>query len=243
MKIPKMLLALAASVLAISGTAIAQDDDHGLYTVRATTVIPGKGQEYQELMAKLATSRKAAGHSGVNMWQVVRGPASTFYTVTDAEKYADLAGPFDSGMSDGDWQRWLSRIVDVIDHSVVTTLRTHGELAITAESGGAPNMVLLRYSVLKPGTGDDHHEWLGESLVPALKAGNGRGWSVSDVRLGEDVNTWISATRIDSWEQMDGPGPLSHMSERARNNLLDDYFERVESSRTELIRHLPDLSY
>lgn len=243
MKIQKILLALAAAVLAISGTAVAQDDDHGLITVRATTVKTGKGLEYQEQLAKLAASRKAAGHTGVNVWQVVRGPSSTFYSVTNAENYADFAGPFDSGMSPADWQRWLSRMAGIVDHSTVTTLRTHGELAIAAESGGAPNMVLLRYSVVEPGTGDDHHEWLENSLVPAFKEGGRTGWTVSDVRLGEDVNTWISATRIDSWEEMDGPGAFAHMSERARNNLLEDYFERVESARTELIRHLPDLSY
>jgi len=244
MKLPNILLSLAASVLAFSGTAIAQDDDdHGLITVRTTTVKTGKGQEYQEHLAKLAAARKAAGHTGVDVWQVVRGPTSTFYTVTAADKYADLGGPFDSGMSDGDWQRWVSRIADLVDHSTLTTLRTHGELTIAAESGSAPDLVQLRYTVLKPGNGGDHHDWLANTLVPAMKEGDRKGWNVSDVRLGEDVNTWISATRLDSWEQLDGPGPFGHMSERARNNMFEDYNERVQSARVEVIRHLPDLSY
>jgi len=230
-------------MLAFSGVAIAQDDDHGLITVRTTTVKTGKGQEYQELQATLAAARKAAGHTGVNAWTVVRGPQSTFYTVTAGGKYADIDGGFDSGMSDGDWQRWIARITDVVDHSVLTTLRTHGELSIAAEPGTAPGLVQLRYTVLKPGNGGDHHEWLADTLLPAMREGGRKGYSVSDVRLGENVNTFISATRLDSWAQLDEPGPFAHMSERARNSLFEDYNERVQSSRVEIIRHLPDISY
>ena len=177
------------------------------------------------------------------MWQVIRGPSFTYYSVTPVEKFADFDKPFDSGMSDADWARWLSRLADIIDHSTVSTLRTHGELTIAAESDAAPSMLLLRYSTIKPGSGGDHHEWLQETLRPAMMEGNTKGWNVSDVAMGDNVNTWISATRMDSWEQMDGPGPFSHMSERARNNLFEDYLERAESIRVEVIRHLPDLSY
>lgn len=244
MKITKMILSLAACGLALPGLAVAQDDDsHGLISVRATTVKVGKGMEYREQLAKLAAARKAAGHSGVNVWQVIRGPAFTYYSVTSADNYAEYDEQFDSGMSDTDWARWLSRNAGIIDHAIVTTLRTHGELTIASESGSAPNMAILRYSALKPGNGGDHHEWLQETLRPNMMEGNTKGWNVSNVTLGEDVNTWISATRLDSWEQMDGPGPFSHMSERARNNMFEDYLERVESVRTEVIRHLPALSY
>ena len=243
MKSPKILLSLSACVLAFSGTAIAQDDDHGLITVRTTTVKVGAGLEYQELQGKLAAARKAAGHKGVDVWQVIRGPAATFYSVTSADNHEEMGKPFDSGMSDTDWQRWLTRMSDIIVHSRLTTLRTHGELAFAVNPGSAPNMVMLRFSTLKPGTGGDHHEWLANSLVPAMKEGNAKAWSVSNVTMGDDVNTWISSTRLDSWEQMDGPGPFGHMSERARNNMLEDYTERLQSSRVEVIRHLPDLSY
>jgi hypothetical protein len=240
----KLVLTLASFVLALSGTAIAQDDDdHGLINVRMTTVKPGKAPEFQELLGQLAESRKAAGYSGMDVWQVIRGPVGAFYSVSYADDYADFGNAFDSGMSDGDWQRWIGRITDVIDHSRVTILRTHGELAIAPPEESAPVMVLLRFTELDPGEAGDHHEWLANSLVPALKEGNTRGWNVSDVRFGDNVNTWVSASRIDSWEQLDGPNPLSHMSDRARNNMLEDYFERAESVRVELVRYLPELSY
>lgn len=243
MKYPRILLSIAACFLAFSGIAIAQDDDHGLITVRTTTVKAGKGQEYQELLGKLAAARKAAGHSGVTVWQVVRGPSSTFYTVTYADKHADLGGPFDSGMSDGDWQRWVSRITDVVDHSVLTTLRTHPELSIAGDSDSPPNMAVLRFSTLESGQNAAHHEWLQNDLRPALIEGGSKGWNVSNVTLGDDVSTWISSSRLDSWAQLDEPAVFANMSERARNNLLEDYYSRVHTTRVEVVRRIPELSY
>lgn len=244
MNTKKMLLVLVASGLAFSGTAVAQEDNsHGLMNVRTTTVKPGKAPEYIELMGQLAAARKAAGHSGVSIYQVVRGPAGTFYSVSFGESYADIGEPFDSGMSDGDWQRWVGRVTDIIDHAVVTILQTHGELAITPESDSPPAMLQLRFSTMRAGTGADHHEWLAESLVPAFREGNAKGYNVSNVLMGDEVGTWVSSLRIDSWADLDGPGPLAHMSDRARDNLLEEYGKRVDSARVELVRFLPEVSY
>jgi hypothetical protein len=244
MKVSRILSSILAIGLAYSGAVTAQDDNsHGIMNVRMTTVKAGMAGEYMELLGQLAESRKAAGHSGVDMWQIVRGPVSSFYQVSTIESMSVFDGQFDSGMSDADWARWIGRITDVIDHSVVTTYRTHPELAVSRDSDSPPNMMLLRFSVLKPGQGGDHHEWLAESLVPNMIEGNIRGWTVADAQLGDDANTWVSATRFDSWAQMEGPGPFAHMSERARNNMLEDYFGRVQSARTEVIRYLPDISY
>lgn len=243
MKSMKILLSLCACVLAFAGTTYAQDDEHGVMTVRTTKVKVGKGAEYRELLGKLAASRKAAGHSGVTVWEVVRGPASTFYTVASADNHAQYDKPYDSGMSDAEWERWLSRITEIVEHSNLTTMQTHSELAIPADPESAPNLVLLRFTTLTPGNNDEHHEWLEETLVPAMKGGTQKGWSVSKVTMGDNPNTWISSRRLDSWEQLDGPGPFAHMSERQRNNMLDDYNERVQATRVEMIRFLPELSY
>ena len=244
MTFPKLVALLAAGLLAVSGLAVAQDGDgHGLINVRTTTVKPGKGAAYEEMLAKLAASRKAAGHSGVAVYEVVRGPASTYYSVTQIDNYAVFDGTFDSGMSAGDWARWVGNITDLIDHSMVTTLRTHGEMAITPDAGSAPDLIQLRYTEVRPGSYQEQHEWLAEKLAPALRDGGTTSWTVSDVRYGENVNLWISARRIGSFAELDGPGPLAHLSDRARDNLFDDYFENLVSSRVEIIRFIPELSY
>jgi hypothetical protein len=244
MNIRKILLTLVVGGLTFSGAAIAQDDDsHGLINVFMTQVKPGKVPEYMELIGQLTAARKAAGHTGVDVYQVIRGVAGRFYSVTSGDNYADLGQPFESGMSAGDFARWVARVTDVVDHNQLTVLRTHGELLIASDSDSAANLIQLRYTTLKPGYGGEYHEWLAESLVPALREGNTKGWNVSTVRLGDDPNTWISARRLDSWADLDEPGQFSHMSERARNNLFDGNGDRVDSSWVELLRYLPDLSY
>ena len=244
MKITKILLSLTACMLAFPGTTIAQDDDtHGLMTVRVTTVKPGHDREYRELQGQLAASRKAAGHSGVTVYRVIRGPLSTYYSVRATATHAENDASFDSGMSEGDWQRWVVRITDLIDHSRLTTLRTHGELLIPAEPGSAPNMVSLRFTTLKAGTGGAHHDWLKSALLPALNGGDHKGFNVSNVIMGDDVSTWVTATRIDSWGQLDGPGQFAHMSESDRQSLFAEYAERAQSARVELLRFIPELSY
>ena len=244
MKFPKMVLSLSVFMLALPGVAMAQDDDgHGLISVRTTTVKPGKAMEYREMLAKLSASRKAAGHSGVAVYQVVRGPASTFYQVTQIDSYSEFDRPFDSGMGEGDWQRWVGNVTDMIDHSIVTTLRTHDEMAIVPDDASPPGLVQLRFTEIAPGMYADQHEWLEEKLVPVLREGGTTSWTVSDVRQGDNVNLWISARRISSWAEMDGPGPIAHLSDRQRDNLFDDYFERLRSSRVEIIRFIPELSY
>lgn len=244
MNIRKILLALVAFGLAFSGSAFAQDDDdHGLINVFMSQVKPGRVAEYVELVGKLAAARKAAGHSGVDVYQVVRGQVGRFYSVSSGDSYAEIGQPFESGMSDGDFQRWVARITDVVEYNESTVLRTHGELSISGDSDSAPNLIQLRFTTLNPGNGSEYHEWLTESLVPALREGNTKGWNVSDVRLGDDVNTWISARRLDSWADLDEPGQFSHMSERARNNLFDDNSDRIRSARVELLRYRPNLSY
>ncbi|MDX1481872.1 MAG: hypothetical protein R3315_09360 [Woeseiaceae bacterium] len=243
MKIITIAIALTAATLIFSAPAASQDNETGFITVRSTVVRTEHMGEYTELLAKLADSRKAAGLNGRNVWQVVRGPVSTFYIVTAHDSMAEAGEPFDSGMSDADWQRWVGRITSVIDHSTLTTLRTHPSLAISADADAPPNMMLLRYTTLKPGYNQAYQTWVGEKLVPALAEGGLKGWTISKVMYGDNPNTWISARRIDSWEQLDEPNPLAYMSERRRDALLGEARDMLAANRLELIRHRPELSY
>ncbi len=243
MKIRKVALLLATASLTVTGPVTAQESESGYITVRTTVVKAGHAPEYAEMLGKLAESRSAVGHNGVNVWQMVRGPVSTFYIVSAHDTMAEAGEPFESGMNAADWQQWLNRVGTLIDHSTLTTLRTHPALSIPAEDDSSPNMMVLRYRNLKPGNNVEYHGWLEEKLVPALIEGGAKGWNVSKVVMGDDPNTWVSARRIDSWEQLDEPGPLAYMSERRRGALFEEASEMTASNRVELIRHRPELSY
>ena len=243
MKRTRITLLLATIALMVAGPVTGQESENGYITVRTAVVKTGHAPEFAEMLEKLAATRSAAGHNGVNVWQMVRGPMSTFYIVEPHGTMSEAGVPFESGMSDADWQQWLGRTGSLIDHSTLTTLRTHPALSIPADEDAAPNMMVLRYRTLKPGNNADYHGWLEEKLVPALTEGGMKGWTVSKVVMGDDPNTWVSARRIKSWEQLDEPGALAYMSERRRNALLGEANAMTASNRIELIRHRPELSY
>ncbi|MEM9335707.1 MAG: hypothetical protein AAGA33_12735 [Pseudomonadota bacterium] len=243
MKLKEAALLLAGLSLLFAGSAATQEQENGYLTVRTVVVKTGHGPEFTELLGKLGEKRSAAGHNGVNVWEMVRGPMATYYIVENHDTMADAGQPFESGMSEADWQQWVGRITSVVDHSTLTTLRTHPALAIPAEEDSPPNMMVLRYRTLKPGSNAAYHTWLEDKLVPALIEGGMKGWNISKVAMGEDPNTWISARRIDSWEQLDEPPPLAYMNQRRRAALLQDADQMTVSNRMELIRHRPELSY
>ena len=69
------------------------------------------------------------------------------------------------------------------------------------------------------------------------------GVTFSEMELGDNVNTWVSARRLNSFADLDNPGAFSHMSERARRNMFEEYNDRVVTSRVEIVRLIPELSY
>lgn len=244
MKRKIMAVILMAVPLAWSGIVVAQDDDdHGYITVRATQVKTGHGAEYRKMLGKLAASRQAKGHTGVNVFQSIRGPVSTYYIVTNHDTMAEVGVPFDSGMAEEDWSQWLQDMATHIEASQLTTLETHPDLAILPAEDSTPNMVILRTRVLKPGHNAAYHDIIEERLMPALKAGGSKGWNVSKVVMGDNPNTWFSAARVESWEQLDQPGALASMDAQARTNMFDEMNAMTVSNRTELLRWIPELSY
>jgi len=240
----KLIMAAAAAItLVCSGPATAQDDDHGYITVRTTQVKTGHAAQYREMLGKLTASRKAAGHSGVNVFQSIRGPVSTYYMVLSHDTMAEAGVPFESGMSDSDWAQWLSRMGALIESSQLVTLEAHRDLGIAPPEGSTANMVILRTRTLMPGNNNEYHDLIEERLRPALIAGGIKGWNVSKVVMGDNPNMWFSATRVESWEQLDQPGALADMNDRQRESMFEDMNEMTVSNNVELLRWIPELSY
>lgn len=235
-----LMLALAVG---FSTPLQAQDDDHGVINVRITKVKAGKVPEYLDLQHKLMESRKAAGEPGRGLWQVVRGPTNTFQSVSFHDNFAELDKPFNSGMEAAEWARWLSRIGDVIDSAQTVILRTHRDLAIPAAEGTVPKMLMLRYRQIGAGQSDEYHDWVRDKLVPALKEGGVEGVNFAQVVAGDDNNMWISASRVDNYAALDGPGPFAGKSERQIDGIMRDGNSMMLNSQNVLMRYRPDLSY
>jgi hypothetical protein len=101
---------------------------------------------------------------------------------------------------------------------------------------------MLRYRTVGQGQNDRLQTWYAEQLVPALRNSGVTGLNVGRVVAGDNPNMWISASRMDNWASMDGPGPFVEMSERQRNRLFADYNEIVQDAHNEVLRYHADLS-
>lgn len=237
-----VLLAVAL-VVAYSPTQVeAQDDERTFIQVRSVTVKGGMFNEYVALQKELTEAMKADGRPGRTIWQEIRGDLGTFHQVSSLENFAANDEPFDPPMDDDAWAEWIAGITSATESSTRMVLRTHPEYATASGDGRERNLLYLRYRTVGQGRMDDYHDWVKNDLSPALKQG-GADVTWSHIVLGGNNRTWIGATYLDNWAQMDGAGPLAHMSEAEVDALLGPAAEMVVASENSLLRYRDDLSY
>jgi len=231
-------------LLPFAATDSQGQEEEAMWTDLWTThVKTGRTADYVELQTKLAKALKAAGRPSRDVWQEIRGDRQTFHSVTRAHKLAQYDEPFDPPMDEDAWSDWVAAITDTIDHSTRMILRRHTEYSTVAIDETEPNLLYLRYRTVGPGKMDDYHDWVENSLSPALREG-GANVTFSHITLGGNNRTWISASRLDDWAQMDGEGPLaSYMSEAEIDALLAPAAEMVVAIDNRLLRYRPDMSY
>ncbi len=236
------LLAIALVVAFAPMQAVAQDDDRTYIQVRTQHVKGGMFEEWVALQKQLTEAMKADGRPGRTVWQEIRGDLGTFHTVTSLDNFAANDEPFDPPMDDDAWAEWVAAITNATHSSTRAILRTHPEFSTMPDSDAEPNLLFLRYRTVAQGRMDDYHNWVEHRLSPALKKG-GADVTWSHVVLGGNNRTWIGATYLDNWAEMDGPGPFADMSEGERDALLGPSADMVVESENRLLRYRADLSY
>ena len=145
-------------------------------------------------------------------------------------------------MDDDAWEEWVAAITNATHSSTRSILRTHPEWSTAPDSDAEPNLLYLRYRTVGQGKMDDYHDWVENSLSPVLKKG-GADVTWSQVILGGNNRTWISATYLENWAAMDGEGAFADMSEAEIDALLGPSADMVVESENRLLRYRADLSY
>lgn len=240
-----MVAAISAiAVILMPTQAVIAQDQPGLLQVAEVKVKNGDVGEFVSLQRQYAEAARADGRTGRNVWQVVRGRTNTFHIVEGAGNYASYDEDLDPPLEGQAWGFWVSQIVDTIESRTVVNLRPYPDLAIAAPEGEAPALAVLRIRTIQPGRNDDYEEWVRDDLLPALEAGGQTGVSYFRVHMGGNPNTWFGVTRHASWAELDPPGPLDGMSNRARSSLLDKAADMSMGVNENLvIQHRADMSY
>ncbi len=236
------LLAIAFVVAFAPTQVVAQDNDRTYIQVRTAHVKGGMFDEWVALQKQLTEAMKADGRPGRTVWQEIRGDLGTFHTVTSLDNFAANDEPFDPPMDDDAWEEWVDAITSATHSSTRLILRTHPEWSTAPNSDAEPNLLYLRYRTVGQGQMGAYHDWVKNSLAPALKKG-GADVTFSHVALGGNNRTWISATYLENWAAMDGEGPFTHMSDNAINGMLGAANHMVVESENRLLQYRADLSY
>jgi len=235
-------VSLLAMAMLVPTTASAQDNERSWLAVRTIHVKGSKYDEFVELQKQLNAAAEAAGQPGRAVWQEIRGELGTFHIVHRQDNFAENDEDFEPPMDEEAWTAWLDATWATVSSSTRMVLRHHPEYSIPPEDDAAPSMLILRYTTVAPGKGGDFHNWVGDQLVPALKAGGAKGVNFNHVAFGGNTNLWVSGSRIDSWAELDEPGPLANMSDEDREALFANFGEMVWESDVRVLRYRADLS-
>ena len=235
--------AVAAIALCIPLQAGAQEDDDRVWTeVRTIHVKPGRNQEHVALQKQFAEAAAAAGMPRT-VWQEVRGDTNTFHVVRRIDNLAEFDTPFEPPMDEDAWQEWIAAFTKNIDTMTLNIYRRHADWGIPAEEDATPNLLVLRTLTLAPGNMGPFHGWIQDQLIPALKEGGATGVNFSHLAFGGETNTWIIASMLDSWADLDvRRGSLAYMSDEDYAALFAPNADRVWGNDVKILRYRADLS-
>jgi len=236
-------LLLAAMSLLLPLTASAQDADVSYSQIRTVHVKASQVGEFIELQEQFKAALEAAGRPGRGVWQELRGDLNVFHLVVRADNLASLDS-FERPMEQDAWREYNSALSDTISSNTRVIVRRYPALSIPRDGDAAPSMLVVRSTLVAPGTGLAYRNWQRDHLVPALKAGGATGRGFSKVAYGGNVDRYISTSLIDDWADLDGPGPLAGMSDEDRNAMFAALGEgTVWETDIRVLRFREDLSH
>ncbi len=146
-------------------------------------------------------------------------------------------------MEPDDWNKWIAAFGNSVASSTYVILRDYPELEIPADEGTELNMLYLRERTVAPGKSDEYHDWIQDSLMPALKKGGVKGFGYSRVAIGGNNNTWYGTTLLANWSVLDGPGPFADMDDKKVDAMLAAGNALLVNSENRILRYRADLSY
>jgi hypothetical protein len=211
-----------------------------LYTIKPDRVgdFQAAVKEYDAILAKSGSERYAS------TWVSLSGPREYAHVVYYT-KWAELdAGP-DPKTKDqaGD----LARIGARINDCTVSTRRIIDEivpeLSLSA-SGEIPKMIRVLVTDVRPDKIGEYRNLVKNEILPAVKKGGVKEYSVASRRYGAPSTEFISVAGMNSWADFDGEfGAEKGLGKEGYQALVAKVRSLITSSQFDVYRYEPDLSY
>ena len=233
-----------ATALAMPIVGSAQEDEAPNWLqVRVVNLQANGSAKWVELQKQLVAADRADEDAGRGVWEVIRGELDSFHIVSLHKSRAE----FDEqggGPALGDAQgAWIAAITPTVASRTQTLSRVHADLSIPAADDATQNLLVLRSNTIAPGQNNAFRDWVRDKLKPALVKGGATDVSVSKVVMGGNVGTWVIASAVENWAEIDEPGPLANLSDEENQALFAGWGDMVTSSEVRVLRFREDLSY
>lgn len=219
--------------------------------IRSTAFITIKADRLGDFQAGVkeynAALKKANWDRGSTVWQSLTGP-SEFRLTAFSEKWAELdtimmQDPKLKEVS-ADLSRIGARINQCIEkrERVITEVLPELSVPRTAEP---PKMIRVTRSLVRADKVNDYLALVKSDVVPAVKKGQLKVFSVARTRYGAPFNEIVTVTGLQSWADLDGTPPMVEgMGGREKYEaFLAKVTPILLRTQVDLYRYQPELSY
>ena len=94
-----------------------------------------------------------------------------------------------------------------------------------------------------PDRTQDYYEWQANQLLPALREAGVTGFFVNRVMLGDNNQTWMSFSNVESWDSMENNVLAESMGERQAAQMIERGAAMLVQNEDLIMRYRPDLSF
>jgi hypothetical protein len=182
--------------------------------------------------------RKAGGTDWATMWSSLSGP-SQYVWIQDYEKWADLDKPRIGPQNNVELAVADQRIRNANQSTrrVILRLVPEASVPLTDE---LPTMIYARWARASSAHSAEYGAILKSDLLPAVKKGGIKSYSVWQVRLGTEMPQYLLLAGIDNWAFFDRPSSLTNSMKQEAVAKMSDL---TTDAREDVYRLRPELSY
>ena len=194
---------LSAVLFSISSPMVmAQEDTPEFIDFRIQTVKMDQVARWQGLRKEMSETLKEAGVPFYHVFQRVRGPLTTYVTVSPAGTIGEPAMTFGEQPELNIPAHWIDAMWSTLESQTLITLRTYPDLATNPDAGHpGENFVHVRILTAAMGKNADLEAWLRDDIVPALREAGAGDVRIAQVVLGGSPRSWSIWSFVPGWPE------------------------------------------
>ena len=197
-----LLFAPAKAAKPLAAQAPAQRQ---LISIQFLRLKPGMAPEWREFRKnETLPMLKKAGVKQQTLWSTAVFGDGTFLIVTPIESLAQYDGPSPAVRALGQEgaTALAAKTARFIESSHTIAIETRPDLSLLPASSEPAKLIVVATSTLTQGHAADYESFVKTQVLPVVKKATPKGYLVSQVVYGGNVNQFITATLLDSFADL-----------------------------------------